>query len=155
MPSSDDKSIPLEPVLPLPRLLQQLNRALGWKSADMAKALKWDAATVSRWLNGKIPRPHDSTLEYVAEMYREAGLEHISANHLMMARDFGGKLISNPYDIPEHWLRLIQSVLSFDSEFSDMMYRKWSLDFEYSAKLAWRGPRQSTEFEGVDSFDDN
>jgi len=127
------------PIPTLPQLLRQLNNSLGWRPADMAKFMRKDPGEISRLLNGRI-KPQDMTLEQLAEKYREAGLEGVTVELLKAARDLGGRVESTPYDIPAHWLRLIQYVLTFDQDFQDTIYRLWSGMLNDISRLSFRGP---------------
>ena len=138
LPFPDNTSKP-STILPLPRLLKQINKTLGWRPVDMASFMKKDLAEVSRLLNGKIERPRDDTLRQIAEHYQRAGLQGVTVDHLIAARDFGGRTKPEKFALPVQWVRLVQTVLSFDPEFQDMMYRMWSQQVEMSARLVWRG----------------
>jgi transcriptional regulator with XRE-family HTH domain len=138
LPFPDNSSKP-STILPLPRLLKQLNKMLGWRPTDMAQYMKKDLSEISRLLNGHNKKPHIPTLEYIAEKYQEAGLRGVTVDHLIAARDFGGQVRPEKFALPAQWVRLVQTALSFDDEFADQMYRKWSMDLELSARLVWRG----------------
>lgn len=144
LPFPDSNSKP-STILPLPRLLKQINKTLGWRPVDMAAFMRKDLAEVSRLLNGKVERPRDDTLRYIAEQYQRAGLQGVTVDHLIAARDYGGRAKPEKFALPVQWVRLIQTVLSFDAEFADMMYRKWSQDLEFSARLVWRGQPPSED----------
>lgn len=110
----------------------------------MADWMGKDAAEISRWLSLKKPhKMQDATLEFIARRYQDAGMEQVTLDVLKRSRDFGGRADQeNPFNMPEHWLRLVNGVLSYDADFQDKMYRKWSQDFEMSAQLLHRGIRR-------------
>jgi hypothetical protein len=128
---------------PLPVLLRSYNKLLNWRPSDMATWMGKDNAEISRWLSLKKPhRLQDTTLEFIARRYQEAGIENATVEVLKHARDFGGRADQhNPFNLPDHWSRLMTQVLSFDDDFQYKMFMKWSQDLEFSAQLLHRGQR--------------
>lgn len=133
-------------VPPLPVLLRQLNKALDWNSADLARWLKWDTAQVSRLLKvGSGHRPIDATLEYLARRYSEAGLENVTFDLLKAARDYGGRVEVTTYAVPDHWLRLVRTVQTLDPELQDKLFARWQEDVQLSLWLLYRGRRDQSD----------
>ncbi len=123
---------------PLGIYLNQLLDMVGWTQSEFAKACRMDTAVVNRIMTGKIKKPHDSTLQHFASVLQAAGLENITADQLIAARDAAQHVYANPYDIPDHWLRLIRGVMAHDQDYQDAMFRKWSLDHNETSKLLAR-----------------
>jgi len=157
MNNSDDLHYSGSVIPPLPVLFRQLNKTLGWRPSDMATWMGKDNAEISRWLSLKRQhRLQDATLEYVARRYQDAGIEHITVDLLKRARDFGGIADQdNPFNLPDHWLRLIMMVMTFDEDFQDKMYRKWSQDLDFSAQLLHRGQRRNLKLTDLTDFDED
>lgn len=122
----------------LGQLLVQYNEMLGWRQSDLAKAVGKDTAEISRIVTGKHRRPQDTTLELIASAYQQAGLSGVTKDLLVATRDNQDRPVTNPWGLPPHWLRLMQSVLAHDQEFQDAMYRKWSTDLRETAMLVAR-----------------
>lgn len=122
----------------LGQLLVQYNEMLSWRQSDLAKAVGKDTAEISRIVTGKHRRPQDFTLELIAQAYQRAGLQGVTRELLITARDNQDRPATNPWGLPHHWLRLVQSVLAHDQEFQDATYRKWSTDLRETAMLLSR-----------------
>lgn len=135
----DPSLIPAD-IPPLPVLLRQLNRSLEWNAARMGEWMGWDSAQVSRILkiNSRL-RPTDATLNHLARRYQEAGLTSISFEFLKGARDYGGRIDAVTYAIPDHWQRLVKSVLTLDPELQDKLFTRWQEELTFALWLTFRG----------------
>lgn len=125
---------------PLPVLLRQLNNSLKWNAARMAEWMDWDSAQVSRILkvNSRL-RPTDTTLDFLARRYRDAGLASVTFEMLKDARDYGGRVEATAYAIPDHWQRLVKSVLTLDPEIQDKLFQRWQEELTFALWLTYRG----------------
>jgi transcriptional regulator with XRE-family HTH domain len=101
-------------------LLDQYNVALGWGQADLARALGRDMSWLSRIFTGKI-KPHDNTLIEIAAVYNRYGLEEVTAQKLIEARDALTEPV-DPYGIPLQWRRLMMSILALPADVQDAVY---------------------------------
>lgn len=143
-PSGSEKGDPVAHSYSAPslgQLITQYNEMIGWKQADLAKAVGKDTSEISRIVTGKHRRPQDATLELISDAYQQAGLSAVTKDVLIAARDNQDRPVQNPWGLPPHWLRLLQNVMAYDQEFQDAMYRKWSSDLRETAMLLSRRAR--------------
>jgi transcriptional regulator with XRE-family HTH domain len=125
----------------LTTLLKSLNKSLGWKATDMAKWMNKDDAEISRILNGRI-RPQNETLRFFARRYQDAGLEGITADMLITAKERGGNQGKGLFEISARWLRLVSMVVSMGSQFEDIMYDRWMRDIHETTFLIYQQRNQ-------------
>lgn len=113
----------------LPDLLKECNGRLGWTQVQLADALGKDPSEISKIMSGKTARPQDSTLEAIAQVYRQAGLD-MTLDRLAAARDAGRGNFPNPWDFPSHWVRLVMRIMAEDQNLQDFFYERWSNDMQ-------------------------
>lgn len=141
----DDSPIPAD-LPPLPVLLRRFNKSLNWNSAAMGRWMGWDSAQVSRVLNvNSRQRLQDATIDHLARRYQDAGLAAVTPEMLKAARDYGGRVEVNTYAIPDHWLRLVKSILTLDPELQDKLFTRWQDDVQLSLWLIFRGHRDAPD----------
>jgi transcriptional regulator with XRE-family HTH domain len=140
----------------LPTLLQMCLQQLRWTQIEFASKLAtatghtWDRSNISKIVNGKIPRPHDDTLRAMAEVLGSAGLENVTAELLIEARD-NPQRDGNRWGIPDHWLRLIFTILTLPHESQDRLYMAFSsIVADYTDRAA-KTPQKSVETFGESS----
>lgn len=121
--------------LPLRDLVRYYLESLGWSQADLARACGWDTAQLSRVLKVDA-RPYDMSLARIADVLQREGLDGASLEALKASRDRPSTATaSNPYDIPNVWLRLIRDVLLLPTDVQDALYRQWSLSRQDAQQL--------------------
>ena len=121
----------------LPELLKELNGRLGWTQVAFADALGKDPSEVSKILSGRTARPQDFTLEAIAQAYQRAGLD-VTLEQLVESRDAGRNNLSNPWNFPAHWVRLLIRIMAEDQEMQDWFYERWAADHERITTLLER-----------------
>lgn len=124
----------------LPELLKECNARLGWTQIQFAVALGKDPSDMSKILSGKTARPHDETLEAIARVYQQAGLD-ISLEQLVTSRDAARGGYANPYNYPPHWIRLMNRIMVESQDLQDWFFERWSHDHERVTTLIERQKR--------------
>lgn len=117
----------------LSEYLRECNARLGWSQVAFSERLGKDPSEVSKILSGKTQRPQDETLEKIARVYQQAGLQ-VDVERLIACRDAGrGRQI--PGDMPPHWFRLVARVMAERQELADFFYARWMNDYEQIVTL--------------------
>jgi transcriptional regulator with XRE-family HTH domain len=124
----------------LPELLKEALARVGWTQIHFASAMGRDPSDISKILSGKTARPQNETLEDIARVLSQAGLE-ITRDELIAARDAPRNAYPNPYNYPLHWLRLMNRLMLNSPELVDWFFERWSADYERIITLLERQKR--------------